>query len=135
MKLFACIAHCLQTGIALNNSLDWTLMDISVFSLPVQVLPPVNFTLTVSALAQVLLQWEPNPAQEQNNSTIRYDVKILSPEPEEVREKNKSRILKRLNPCWSLLSKPRFGTAEIPSQPSLWAQLCWDEPWELQCSS
>ncbi|XP_064289199.1 interleukin-5 receptor subunit alpha isoform X1 [Passer domesticus] len=49
----------------------------------VQVLPPVNFTLTVSALGQVLLHWEPNPAQEQNNSTIRYDVKILSPEPEE----------------------------------------------------
>ncbi|NWS27432.1 IL5RA protein, partial [Polioptila caerulea] len=49
----------------------------------VQVLPPVNFTLTVSALAQVLLQWEPNPAQEQNNSTIRYDVEILSPAPEE----------------------------------------------------
>ncbi|NXQ30821.1 IL5RA protein, partial [Alaudala cheleensis] len=49
----------------------------------VQVLPPVNFTLTVSALAQVLLHWEPNPAQEQNNSTIRYDVRILSPVPEE----------------------------------------------------
>ncbi|CAN8186264.1 unnamed protein product [Coccothraustes coccothraustes] len=49
----------------------------------VQVLPPVNFTVTVSALAQVLLHWEPNPAQEENNSTIRYDVKILSPEPEE----------------------------------------------------
>ncbi|XP_023790862.1 interleukin-5 receptor subunit alpha isoform X1 [Cyanistes caeruleus] len=49
----------------------------------VQVLPPVNFTLSVSALAQVLLHWEPNPAQEQNNSTIRYDVKILSPVPEE----------------------------------------------------
>ncbi|XP_068058445.1 interleukin-5 receptor subunit alpha isoform X2 [Anomalospiza imberbis] len=49
----------------------------------VQVLPPVNFTLTVSALAEVLLHWEPNPAQEQNNSTIRYDVKILSPVPEE----------------------------------------------------
>ncbi|NXC99786.1 IL5RA protein, partial [Certhia familiaris] len=49
----------------------------------VQVLPPVNFTLTVSALAQVLLHWEPNPAQEQTNSTIRYDVKILSPVPEE----------------------------------------------------
>ncbi|NXA80182.1 IL5RA protein, partial [Thryothorus ludovicianus] len=48
----------------------------------VQVLPPVNFTLTVPALAQVLLQWEPNPAQEPNNSTIRYDVEILSPEPE-----------------------------------------------------
>ncbi|NXO73286.1 IL5RA protein, partial [Phainopepla nitens] len=49
----------------------------------VQVLPPVNFTLTVSALAQVLLHWEPNPAQEQNNSTVRYDVRILSPVPEE----------------------------------------------------
>lgn len=85
MKRFACIAHCLQTGIALNNSLDWIFMDISVFSLPVQVFPPVNFTLTVSALAQVLLHWKPNPAQEQNNSTIRYEVKILSPVPEEVR--------------------------------------------------
>ncbi|XP_031976557.1 interleukin-5 receptor subunit alpha isoform X1 [Corvus moneduloides] len=49
----------------------------------VQVFPPVNFTLTVSALAQVLIHWKPNPAQEQNNSTIRYDVKILSPVPEE----------------------------------------------------
>ncbi|NXX29468.1 IL5RA protein, partial [Nicator chloris] len=49
----------------------------------VQVLPPVNFTLTVPALAQVLLHWAPNPAQEQTNSTIRYDVKILSPVPEE----------------------------------------------------
>ncbi|NXU96758.1 IL5RA protein, partial [Cettia cetti] len=49
----------------------------------VQVLPPVNFTLTVCALAQVLLHWEPNPAQEQSNSTIRYEVKILSPVLEE----------------------------------------------------
>uniref|UniRef100_A0A8C4XR50 Interleukin 5 receptor subunit alpha n=1 Tax=Falco tinnunculus TaxID=100819 RepID=A0A8C4XR50_FALTI len=49
----------------------------------VQVFPPVNFTLTVSALAQVLLQWKPNPNQEQKTYTIRYDVKILSPVPEE----------------------------------------------------
>ncbi|XP_017682544.1 PREDICTED: interleukin-5 receptor subunit alpha isoform X2 [Lepidothrix coronata] len=49
----------------------------------VQVFPPVNFTLTVSALAQVLLHWEPNPAQDQKNDTIRYEVKILSPVPEE----------------------------------------------------
>ncbi|KAJ7415154.1 interleukin 5 receptor subunit alpha [Willisornis vidua] len=58
-----------------------------LFSAPVglqaQVLPPVNFTLTVSALAQVLLRWEPNPDQEQKNYTIRYEVKILSPVPEE----------------------------------------------------
>ncbi|NXP73711.1 IL5RA protein, partial [Ramphastos sulfuratus] len=58
-------------------------MEIFVFSLPVQVLPPVNFTLTVSALAQVLLHWKPNPNQEQRNYTIRYDLKILSPVPEE----------------------------------------------------
>uniref|UniRef100_A0A8C2U8P5 Interleukin 5 receptor subunit alpha n=1 Tax=Coturnix japonica TaxID=93934 RepID=A0A8C2U8P5_COTJA len=45
----------------------------------VQVFPPVNLTLTVSALAQVLLSWKPSPDQEQKNYTIRYDVKILTP--------------------------------------------------------
>lgn len=60
-------------------------MNIFGFSLTVQVFPPVNFTLTVSALAQVLLRWKPNPSQEQKNHTIRYDVKILSPVPAEVR--------------------------------------------------
>lgn len=69
-------------------------MNILVFSLPVQVFPPVNFTLTVSALAQVLLHWKPNPNQEQKNYTIRYDVKILSPVPEEVRKKEKPIILR-----------------------------------------
>ncbi|NXC39904.1 IL5RA protein, partial [Penelope pileata] len=49
----------------------------------VQVFPPVNFTLTVSALARVLLQWKPNPNQEQTNYTVRYDVKILNPVFEE----------------------------------------------------
>ncbi|NXL83695.1 IL5RA protein, partial [Alectura lathami] len=45
----------------------------------VQVFPPVNFTLTVSALAQVRLHWKPNPNQGQKNYTITYDVKILTP--------------------------------------------------------
>ncbi|NXN99323.1 IL5RA protein, partial [Rhinopomastus cyanomelas] len=49
----------------------------------VQVLPPVNFTLTVSALAQVRLQWTPNPNQELKNYKVSYNVKILSPVPEE----------------------------------------------------
>ncbi|XP_042736822.1 interleukin-5 receptor subunit alpha isoform X1 [Lagopus leucura] len=49
----------------------------------VQVFPPVNFTLTVSALAQVLLSWKLSPNQEQKNYTIRYDVKILTPVFEE----------------------------------------------------
>lgn len=55
------------------------------FFLTVQVFPPVNFTLTVSALARVLLRWKPNPNQEQKNYTIRYDVKILAPVSEEVK--------------------------------------------------
>uniref|UniRef100_A0A663M4N9 Interleukin 5 receptor subunit alpha n=1 Tax=Athene cunicularia TaxID=194338 RepID=A0A663M4N9_ATHCN len=58
-------------------------MNIFVFFFTVQVFPPVNLTLTVSALAQVLLHWKPNPNQEQKPYTIRYDVKILSPVPEE----------------------------------------------------
>uniref|UniRef100_A0A8C3SW08 Interleukin 5 receptor subunit alpha n=1 Tax=Chelydra serpentina TaxID=8475 RepID=A0A8C3SW08_CHESE len=43
-----------------------------------QVLPPVNFTLTVSALAEVLLQWKPNPDQEKND-IVKYDVEIMTP--------------------------------------------------------
>ncbi|XP_010217574.1 PREDICTED: interleukin-5 receptor subunit alpha [Tinamus guttatus] len=49
----------------------------------VQVFPPVNFTLTVSALAEVFLHWKPNPNQEPKNYTIRYDVEIITPVPEE----------------------------------------------------
>ncbi|XP_062441134.1 interleukin-5 receptor subunit alpha isoform X3 [Rhea pennata] len=49
----------------------------------VQVFPPVNFTLTVSALAEVFLHWKPNPNQEQKNYTIRYDVEIITPVSEE----------------------------------------------------
>ncbi|XP_050813449.1 interleukin-5 receptor subunit alpha [Gopherus flavomarginatus] len=45
----------------------------------IQVLPPVNFTLTVSALAEVLLQWKPNPDQEKNY-TVEYNVEIMTPE-------------------------------------------------------
>ncbi|KAM9134678.1 interleukin-5 receptor subunit alpha isoform 1-T1 [Pangshura tecta] len=48
----------------------------------IQVLPPVNFTLTVSALAEVLLQWKPNPDQEKNH-TVEYSVEILTPETEQ----------------------------------------------------
>ncbi|XP_064930664.1 interleukin-5 receptor subunit alpha isoform X1 [Columba livia] len=62
----------------------WTMVQQNIpQAAGVQVFPPVNFTLTVSSLAQVLLHWEPNPNQEQKNYTIRYDVKILSPVPEE----------------------------------------------------
>lgn len=85
--MFSCTAHYLSIYIAigLNNSLDYCTKNIFVFFLTVQVFPPINFTLTVSALAQVLLSWKPSPNQEQKNYTIRYDVKILTPVFEEVR--------------------------------------------------
>ncbi|XP_074813627.1 interleukin-5 receptor subunit alpha [Natator depressus] len=63
----------------------WTMMAFQANLLQakgIQVLPPVNFTLTVSALAEVLLQWKPNPDQEEKNYTIRYDVEIMTPERE-----------------------------------------------------
>lgn len=75
----------LPIGMGLNNSLDYCTKNFFVFFLTVQVFPPVNFTLTVSALAQVLLSWKLSPNQEQKNYTIRYDVKILTPVFEEVR--------------------------------------------------
>ncbi|EMP34414.1 Interleukin-5 receptor subunit alpha [Chelonia mydas] len=64
----------------------WTMMAFQANLLQakgIQVLPPVNFTLTVSALAEVLLQWKPNPDQEEKNYTIRYDVEIMTPERDE----------------------------------------------------
>uniref|UniRef100_A0A674JW78 Interleukin 5 receptor subunit alpha n=1 Tax=Terrapene triunguis TaxID=2587831 RepID=A0A674JW78_9SAUR len=55
------------------------LVFIIILAWLVQVLPPVNFTVTVSALAEVLLQWKPNPDQEKND-TVKYEVDIMTPE-------------------------------------------------------
>ncbi|XP_055484600.1 interleukin-5 receptor subunit alpha isoform X1 [Psammomys obesus] len=46
-------------------------------------LPPINFTIKATGLAQVLLHWEPNPDQEQRNVDIQYHVKIHAPEEDE----------------------------------------------------
>uniref|UniRef100_A0A8C8RUR1 Interleukin 5 receptor subunit alpha n=1 Tax=Pelusios castaneus TaxID=367368 RepID=A0A8C8RUR1_9SAUR len=54
----------------------------------VQVLPPVNFTLTVTALAEVLLQWKPNPDQDQKNYSVSYGVEIMTPVKELYDTKN-----------------------------------------------
>uniref|UniRef100_A0A8C6QR91 Interleukin-5 receptor subunit alpha n=2 Tax=Nannospalax galili TaxID=1026970 RepID=A0A8C6QR91_NANGA len=46
-------------------------------------LPPVNFTIKVTGLAQVLLHWDPNPNREQRNIKLQYHVKINSPQEDE----------------------------------------------------
>lgn len=51
-------------------------------------LPPVNFTLQVTGLAQVLLRWAPNPDQEQRSVRLGYHVRIHGPEEEDYQTKN-----------------------------------------------
>ncbi|XP_037685269.1 interleukin-5 receptor subunit alpha isoform X2 [Choloepus didactylus] len=51
-------------------------------------LPPVNFTIKVTGLAQVLLNWEPNPDQEQRNVNLEYQVKIHAPQEDDYETKN-----------------------------------------------
>ncbi|XP_054554911.1 interleukin-5 receptor subunit alpha-like [Talpa occidentalis] len=46
----------------------------------ISLLPPVNFTVGVAGLAQVLLRWEANPAQELGSAALGYQVKIHAPE-------------------------------------------------------
>ncbi|XP_075406989.1 interleukin-5 receptor subunit alpha [Tenrec ecaudatus] len=46
-------------------------------------LPPVNFTIKITGLSQVLLHWEPNPHQEQRNVVLGYAVRINAPEEDD----------------------------------------------------
>ncbi|XP_031238655.1 interleukin-5 receptor subunit alpha isoform X1 [Mastomys coucha] len=46
-------------------------------------LPPVNFTIKATGLAQVLLHWDPNPDQEQRHVDLEYHVKINAPQEDE----------------------------------------------------
>lgn len=50
----------------------------------VLLLPPVNFTIKATGIAQVLLHWDPNPDQEQSNVDLRYHVKIHAPQEDDV---------------------------------------------------
>ncbi|XP_005383807.1 PREDICTED: interleukin-5 receptor subunit alpha [Chinchilla lanigera] len=51
-------------------------------------LPPMNFTIKVTGLAQVLLYWEPNPDQGQRNVNLKYHVKINAPQEEDYETRN-----------------------------------------------
>ncbi|XP_021047394.1 interleukin-5 receptor subunit alpha isoform X2 [Mus pahari] len=46
-------------------------------------LPPVNFTIKATGLAQVLLHWDPNPDQEKRHVDLEYHVKINAPQEDE----------------------------------------------------
>nr|XP_004651557.1 interleukin-5 receptor subunit alpha [Jaculus jaculus] len=61
-------------------------------------LPPVNFTIKVIGLAQVLLCWDPNPDQEQGNANLQYHVKINAPEEDDYEtRKTKSKCVAPLH--------------------------------------
>ncbi|XP_012613326.2 interleukin-5 receptor subunit alpha isoform X1 [Microcebus murinus] len=51
-------------------------------------LPPVNFTIKVTGLAQVLLHWEPNPDQKPRNVNLEYHVKINAPQDDDYETRN-----------------------------------------------
>ncbi|XP_036905431.1 interleukin-5 receptor subunit alpha [Sturnira hondurensis] len=46
-------------------------------------LPPVNFTITVTSLAQVLLRWKPNPDQECRGAQLGYHLRIHAPQDDD----------------------------------------------------
>nr|XP_045378142.1 interleukin-5 receptor subunit alpha [Camelus bactrianus] len=58
------------------------------FRSTVLLLPPVNFTIKTTDLAQVLLRWEPNPDQEERNVKLGYHVKINAPQEEDYETRN-----------------------------------------------
>lgn len=83
------------------------------FSPTALLLPPTNFTINVTGLAQVLLRWEPNPHQEPGNVELGYRVRINAPQEEDVSIYSDSRLysesiltLTAFSPANELLSHP-----------------------------
>ncbi|XP_044512759.1 interleukin-5 receptor subunit alpha [Gracilinanus agilis] len=50
-------------------------------------LPPVNFTLIVTGLSQVLLRWKPNPNQDPKINSLKYKVRINTPNEDDYETK------------------------------------------------
>uniref|UniRef100_A0A8C0W1W8 Type I cytokine receptor cytokine-binding domain-containing protein n=1 Tax=Castor canadensis TaxID=51338 RepID=A0A8C0W1W8_CASCN len=101
-----------KTTVIMNN-------DVIKFLL----LPPVNFTIKVTGLAQVLLSWSPNPHQEQWNVNIEYRVKINVPQEEEYEtRKTESKYVSPLHQGFSASVQsilPRDGSF-LTSSSSSW---------------
>ncbi|XP_059017530.1 interleukin-5 receptor subunit alpha [Mustela lutreola] len=69
----------------------WAVVILRADSLPDKkslLLPPTNFTINVTGLAQVLLRWEPNPDQEPGNVELGYRVRINAPQEEDYETRN-----------------------------------------------
>nr|XP_048294457.1 interleukin-5 receptor subunit alpha isoform X4 [Myodes glareolus] len=63
---------------------SWATLQADLLSdKKVLLLPPVNFTIKATGIAQVLLHWDPNPDQEQSNVELRYHVKIHAPQEDD----------------------------------------------------
>uniref|UniRef100_A0A8C0W6H8 Fibronectin type-III domain-containing protein n=2 Tax=Castor canadensis TaxID=51338 RepID=A0A8C0W6H8_CASCN len=94
-----------------------------VISVLFLLLPPVNFTIKVTGLAQVLLSWSPNPHQEQWNVNIEYRVKINVPQEEEYEtRKTESKYVSPLHQGFSASVQsilPRDGSF-LTSSSSSW---------------
>uniref|UniRef100_A0A2I2YNF2 Interleukin 5 receptor subunit alpha n=1 Tax=Gorilla gorilla gorilla TaxID=9595 RepID=A0A2I2YNF2_GORGO len=73
------VAHVLLILLGATEILQADLLPDEKISL----LPPVNFTIKVTGLAQVLLHWKPNPDQEQRNVNLEYQVKINAPKEDD----------------------------------------------------
>ncbi|KAM5315051.1 interleukin-5 receptor subunit alpha isoform 3-T3 [Glossophaga mutica] len=54
-------------------------------------LPPVNFTIKVTSLAQVLLSWKPNPDQERRGAQLGYHLRIHAPQDDDYELKHTAR--------------------------------------------
>ncbi|XP_053785246.1 interleukin-5 receptor subunit alpha [Desmodus rotundus] len=54
-------------------------------------LPPVNFTIKVTGLAQVLLSWKPDPDQERGRAQLGYHLRVHSPQDDDYEIKSTAR--------------------------------------------
>ncbi|XP_076984775.1 interleukin-5 receptor subunit alpha isoform X2 [Tamandua tetradactyla] len=82
-------------------------------------LPPVNFTIRVTGLAQVLLSWEPNPDQEQRNANLEYRVKINAPQEDDYETKSTE------SKCVTILHKGFSASVQA---------ILWNHPSPLESS-
>ncbi|KAF6099534.1 interleukin 5 receptor subunit alpha [Phyllostomus discolor] len=57
----------------------------------VSLLPPVNFTIKVTGLAQVLLSWKPNPEQERKGVQLGYHLRVHTPQDDDFELKHTGR--------------------------------------------
>nr|XP_020824139.1 interleukin-5 receptor subunit alpha isoform X2 [Phascolarctos cinereus] len=95
----------------------------------ISLLPPVNFTVIVTGLSKVLLQWKPNPNQYPKINGIKYKVRINTPNEDDYEtQKTQSRSVSVLHQgfsasvqtilhCDSSFFQSSWVSAELPAHP------------------